>query len=140
MFRLLAASLLALCALPACAQMYKCTVNGKPSYQETPCATGPVTKIKIDAAPEPDPGSDEVRERQRELAERLSGERADRDAADRQQHAYAQQIAAARKHRCDRSRLERRWAAEDAQRPQRNATERAQTAERREAEWASLDC
>ncbi|MES2128029.1 MAG: DUF4124 domain-containing protein [Pseudomonadota bacterium] len=140
MFRPLAALLLALAALPASAQMYKCTVNGKPSYQETPCATGPVQKLKLDAAPEPDPNADEQRERQRDLAERLSGERAERDAAERQERAYARQAATERKHRCDRSRLERRWAEEDAHRPQRNAAERAQTAERREAEWASLGC
>jgi hypothetical protein len=130
------------CALcnPATAQtVYKCTADGKVRYGETPCAAGTGAELAVPAAPPADPQAQQELLRQKALLARLQKERRTTEARDERAQAHADQAAAVRKKRCDKLRLQKRWADEDLARSAAGA-DALRLKARRQAEALAVEC
>jgi hypothetical protein len=93
----------ALVAGQATAQtMYKCTVDGKISYSDTPCAKGAETKIAVDKAPPPDMEHARRLERQQEFIAGREEERRKQDLEDEAMRARDRRAAQAAQAVADR--------------------------------------
>ena len=96
--------------------IYKCTVDGKISYGQSPCSTG--TSVALDlpaaAAAAPAPDQDATLARQKKEAARLEKQRHEREAMDGRQQEKAGRAAAAYRKKCARLALNKKWADEDA--------------------------
>ena len=107
--------LLILCAPQANAQsIYKCMLDGKTSYGETPCPTGNSVVLPAPATPERS-GLDQPA-RLRQQAEQLTKQRHQREAREEQAQQRADRIAARQRERCTSLKLHKQWADEDAAR------------------------
>jgi hypothetical protein len=130
----------ALC-LPAAAQtVYKCTLDGKVSYGETPCAAGKADLLAVPAAPPPDPHAQRELKRQEALLAKLQQERRATEARDQRAQARAARAAAARKQRCDKLRLQTKWADEDLARSGSQARGAARLKAQRQADAMAVEC
>lgn len=137
---ILAALACALC-LPAAAQtVYKCTVDGKVSYGETPCVAGKADVLAVPAAPPADPQAERELKRQKALLAKLQKERNAAEARDERDQARAAKAAAARKQRCDKLRLQRKWSDEDVARSGSQARDAARLKAQRQAEAMAVEC
>jgi hypothetical protein len=122
--------------------IYKCTEGGRTSYHDRPCGRGAVA-LKVQAAPAPSPDALERLARERALLQEIEDARADQDkreAQERRAHDRARRSAEAQRRRCDRLRLQRKWADEDSARADRDESERARTKARRQAEALAVEC
>ncbi|AXA90961.1 DUF4124 domain-containing protein [Massilia sp. YMA4] len=127
-------------ALPAQAQIYKCTANGKVTYSEAPCQRGKQVVLATPDAPAPDPDRPRELARQRAESERLQRERETREAAQERADQRADRAAAARRQRCDKAKLERRLAEEDIRNASPRQLEAARARARRVAALMALEC
>lgn len=114
-----AATILFCLSIPAvaAAQVYKCVKQGKVTYSEAPCPGAQVTQLDVqpvapDAAPPPEPKSE--LQRQKALTEQLAKARQIREAQHERQRARIVRAAAQRHQRCEKLRLQAKWADEDA--------------------------
>ena len=101
----------------AAAQVYKCVNNGKVTYSESPCPGAKVTRLDAptvapDAPAPPDPRAE--LQRQKALADQLSKARKASEAQHERQRARIVSAAAQRYQRCEKLRLQKKWADEDA--------------------------
>lgn len=114
----IAAVLLCLCVSgSASAQIYKCMERGKVTYSEAPCPGAQVTRLDVQAAPAPETvpakGGDDLA-RQKKLADQMATARQAREAKDERERDKFRRAAAARFQKCEKLRLRKKWADEDA--------------------------
>jgi hypothetical protein len=129
------------CSAASAQAVYKCSSGGKISYGEQPCATGTQTELAVPAAPPPDAALAERLARQKALVESLERERA---SAAAQAARTARPVAAGAKtpkqQRCDKLRLQLKWAAEDLRKTAGPATEPLRLKFERQAEAMGVEC
>jgi hypothetical protein len=124
--------------------VYKCSVDGKTSYSDRPCAHGASTALPpppagISAADTLGPRGGDARtllelEKMR-MAREKNAAREERDQARLARAAHA------RRQKCDKLRLRRKWAEEDLARTVHGAAhEAARIKARRQAETLAVEC
>ena len=141
----------ALASLNAQAQsVYKCTLDGKISYNDTPCASNAATSstLAVPGAPAATstPASDLARlkkesaavEKERQKAAQREAREAER-AADRAADRETKRAALQRK-RCAKLALTKQWAEEDARRATAANIDKATLRAKRAGETMQLEC
>ena len=123
--------------------IYKCVEGGRVSYSDRPCSGAASVVTVPDAAP-PDQALQERRERSRAILAQREKTRSADAATEQRQRERAQRAAETERRRCDKLRLQRRWAAEDLARQRSDVRESAREAARikarRQAETLALEC
>jgi hypothetical protein len=129
-------------AMAAYAQtVYKCTVDGKVSYNDAPCPDGAnAATLAAPAAPARDPAAAASLRRQQKQADTLEKARFKREERDERESASAAKAAAVQRKKCDKLKLNKRWADEDARRATGQATEAARLRAHRAGEAMALEC
>jgi hypothetical protein len=121
--------------------IYKCSSGGKVTYSEQPCSSGTQATLEVPAPPPPDPELKERLARQKALAESFDKER--RDAAALAAKAARPPSAARanpRQQRCDKLRMQLKWAEEDLRKTAGPATEALRLKVERQAEAMAVEC
>mgnify|MGYP003576619719 FL=1 len=140
LFTLLIACLLSLAAMAG--TIYKCVENGKTSYADQPCGKNPVA-LELRVAPAA-PGEAAARlARSKAWLAGVEAERAEEDqrAARAARAAQrAQRDALVERKRCDKLRLQTKWAEEDSRRAGRSEADRERIKARRQAEALAVEC
>lgn len=119
--------------------IYKCREGGSISYHDRPCGQEAVV-LKVQAAPAQAPEALARLARDRARLQEIEEARAAREQQAARERVRAQRAAAAMRRRCDKLRLQHRWAMEDAQRAGREEAERARIKARRQAEALAVEC
>lgn len=121
--------------------VYKCTVDGKVSYSDTPCPAGAqAATLETPAAPKADPAAARDLKRQQKQADALAKTRLRQQERDERESARAAQASAVQRKKCDKLKLNKRWADEDARRATGQATEAARLRAQRAGEAMALEC
>ena len=128
---------LAACAAASAQPVYKCSAGGKVSYEQQPCSSGAQATIAVPPAPPPDPQLKERLARQKALAESFDQERS--KAAPRAIRPAAAR-AVPQQQRCDKLRLQLRWAEEDLRKAAGPGTEVLRLKVQRQAEAMAVEC
>jgi len=123
----------------AAGTIYKCMEGGKPHYSDRPCGKSALA-LKVEGPDSPDPDMLARLERERSLVQSIEGERAAREQQEAREAVRARRAAATLKRRCDKLRLQNRWALEDSARAGRDEVEKARTKARRQAEALAVEC
>lgn len=123
----------------AATTIYKCREGGTVSYHDRPCSQGAVA-LQVQAAQAPAPEVLQRLARERAMLKQIEDARAAREEQSMRDEARAQKAAAALQRRCDKLRLQRKWADEDIARAGRDESERARTKARRQAEALAVEC
>ena len=123
----------------AAGTIYKCQEGGTVSYHARPCGHDAVA-LRVQAAPAPAPEALQRLARERAMLQEIEDARTAREQQGMREDARAQKAAAALKRRCDKLRLQRKWAEEDVARAGRDEAERARTKARRQAESLAVEC
>jgi len=141
MTRLLSLLALALLSqLATAGTIYKCVDGGgKTSYSDRPCGQS-ATALKVEGPAGPDPETLARLQRERALVRQIEGERAVRDEQEAREATRAQRAAVAQKRRCDKLRLQRKWAEEDSARAAPDEAGNARIKARRQAEALAVEC
>jgi hypothetical protein len=124
--------------------VYKCTVDGKTSYSDRPCAHGaskplPPAPAGISAADTMGPQGGDART----LLELEKARIAREKAQEKEERAQARtaRTAQARRQKCDKLRLRHKWAEEDLARTVHGPKyEAARIKARRQAETLAVEC
>ena len=127
-------------AVPGHAQVYKCTVGDKVAYSQTPCERGTETVLATPAAPAPSPEAAKDLQRMRRESAMLERERQKREALQAREDARLDRAAGLRRQKCDKLRLERKWADDDVRRAPPQAVEGARLKASRAAERLAVEC
>lgn len=133
---------LLLCALAAGADaqtVYKCSVGGKVSYRDQPCADGRGTALAPPPAPDTAAATALAKQDKARL-HALQNERARRELREDRESERAGRAAAAARRNCARLRLQARWAAEDAARASKAAAAAARLRAKRQGEALAVEC
>jgi len=141
---------------PAAAQgVYKCNAGGKLSYADRPCTEGISTRLPPPAAGVdlPDKNAVATRDartlvefeklrlaREDKLAREKARTQAREEARDERKRQQRARAALAHRKSCDKLRLRRKWAEEDALRAGGKAQEAARRKVRRQAEALAVEC
>jgi hypothetical protein len=128
----------ALCQLAQAQSIYKCSIEGKVSYGDRPCASGSTVELPVPKAPPSQPVQEHLRRAQASL--QLEKLRLARELAEQREQARAQRAYAATRQKCDRLRLQRKWADEDLARSAGARIEPARIKARRRAEALAVEC
>lgn len=121
--------------------VYKCTADGKVSYGDTPCpAHASAATLDAPVAPGADPAAAALLRRQQKQADALTQARIKREQHDDREAAHAAQAAAVQRKKCDKLKLNQRWADEDARRATGQAAEAARLRARRAGDATALEC
>lgn len=129
-----------LLAPPAGAQpVYKCTVDGKISYGQVPCAGGHALNVPAAA---PQDGADSAAElaRQQRLSQQLERERHRKEAREEREDRRQDRAAGLRQRQCAKLALDRKWADEDVRGAAAGHADAARLKARRAAERQALEC
>jgi len=120
------------------ATVYKCVENGRPSYSDRPCGR---TAVEL---PPPSSGADPETlarlARQSALVQDIEGARALREQKEARDAARIERAAAVQRRRCDKLRLEAKWAGEDAARAAKDDAGAARIKAKRQAEALAAEC
>ena len=144
MFRII--PVLAVCALcvpwtSAAAQaVYKCTVDGKVTYGDQPCAGGATVALAVPKAPAGPPAGAQQLARVQAASLALEKLRLTRELREEREQARLSRAAAVRRQKCDRLRLRQKWASEDLARTEGAKLEAARIKVRRQAESMAVEC
>ena len=133
---------LVLCALAqgAAAQtVYKCSAGGKVSYGEQPCADGKATTLALPPAPDAGAAGALFEQEKARLAA-FQKERAARERGEEQERERAARAGAATRQKCERLRLQGKWAEEDAARAGKATVASARLKAKRQAEALAVQC
>lgn len=109
-------SLLLLCSLctGAVAQkLYKCRVDGTLVYTGAPCKGVTSTPVDVPDAPRPDPGVAAELKRQEAALAKLEKERLVREKQEKRFAESDQRLAAVRRDRCEKLRLQKKYADDE---------------------------
>jgi hypothetical protein len=120
--------------------VYKCTVDGKVSYSDAPCAAGASVVLEAPATPPADPAAGATLRNQQKQADTLQKTRLKREEREERDAARAAKDAAVQRKKCDQLKLKKRWADEDARRATGSATEAARLRAHRAGEAMALEC
>jgi hypothetical protein len=129
----------ALCQAAAAQVIYKCSVDGKVAYADRPCASGPTVELPVPAAPVAAPAG-ELAQRERAALIQLEKLRLTKELAEDRERSRQQRASAAERKRCNRLRLQGKWASEDAARSSGPRLEAARIKARRQAEALAVEC
>jgi hypothetical protein len=127
-----------LCAPAAADTIYKCVEAGKVSYNDRPCA-GNTVELKVPAAGAA-PEAAQRLARQRALLQEIEDKRAKEEDHEARAARQAQRAAEVQRKRCDKMRLQGKWATEDLARAGRIEAEHARIKARRQAELLAMEC
>ena len=133
---------LMLCALVQAASaqtIYKCTVGGKVSYGEQPCAHGKATALAVPPAPDSS-GAAEMLKQEKARLLAFQKERAAVEAREERDSQRAARAAAGPRHQGERLRLQGKWAQEDAARADKATLAAARLKAKRQAEALAVQC
>lgn len=120
--------------------IYKCTVDGKLSYGDQPCAPGTGARLNVQAAPAADKAAaDKLASDKLRLAA-LEKERAALEAREEGERRRAARAAGALHQKCERLRLKQKWAEEDLRGLRSEALARARQKAHRQAEALAVEC
>ena len=128
-----------LAALPAQAQMYKCTHGNQTSYSEAPCERGEQTVLPAPDAPAVQHAPADMKRLQEESA-KLQRERQHREAQQDRADALHDRQAARRREQCAKLELALKWAEDDVRRAGHGGAEAARLKARRAAERHTVQC
>jgi hypothetical protein len=132
----------ALCHAAAAQTIYKCRVDGKVAYGDTPCVSGDSVELAVPAVHPPvhapAPASSPARDKA-SLAQ-LEKLRLTRELHEQREQARDRRAAAAHREKCDKLRLRRKWTEEDLARTAGPATEPLRLKLRRQAEAMAVEC
>ena len=119
--------------------IYKCVDGGRVSYNDRPCGAA---AIELAAPQASGPALDALQRlaRERAMLQKIEDERAVREEKEARENARAGRAALVERRRCDKLRLQRKWADEDAARAGRDEVARARTKARRQAEALAVEC
>ncbi|MBZ2207585.1 DUF4124 domain-containing protein [Massilia soli] len=132
---------LALCAPAPAQSIYKCSSNGKVTYSEQPCSSGTQAMLDVPPAPPPDPELKQRLARQKALAESLDKERREASAlAAKAARPPGAARATPQQQRCDKLRLQLKWAQDDLRKSAGPATEAMRIKVERQAEAMAVEC
>jgi hypothetical protein len=120
--------------------VYKCSLDGKTSYEQTPCASGKSVELNVPAAPAQSAADTATLERQQRTADKMEQDRLRRDAAHEREQDRAAKAGAAQRKKCAALDLERKWAAEDARAASYQHADKAKLKARRAAEKLAVEC
>ena len=121
--------------------IYKCSSQGKVTYSEQPCSSGKQATIEVPAAPPPDPELKERLARQKALAESFdTGRREAAAQAAKAARPVNDTRASPRQQRCEKLRLQLKWAEEDLRKTAGPATEPLRLKLERQAEAMAVEC
>ena len=132
-----------LCVLASAATaqtVYKCSLGGKVSYSEQPCADGKATALAVPPAPADTGGAAQDLARAKARLAALQKERGANEAREERDAQRAARAAAAQREKCERLRLTARWALEDLAGAGREATKAARVKAKRQAEALAVQC
>jgi hypothetical protein len=129
----------ALCQAAGAQAIYKCTVNGKVEYGDRPCASGQTVELAVPVAPSVAPAHAQA-QRERATLAQLEKLRLAREIAQEREQARDRRALATQRQRCNRLRLQRRWADEDLARASGARMEAAKIKARRQAEALAVEC
>lgn len=134
---------LMMCALAqgAAAQtIYKCTGGGKVSYGEQPCAGGKATALAPLPAPPDSAAAVASLERDKARLAALQQERGVAQARAAREGERAARAAAVTRQKCERLRLQHKWAQEDVARAGKATAASARLKAKRQAEAMAVQC
>ena len=140
----------ALASLTAQAQsVYKCTLDGKVSYSDTPCASNAATSstlpVPVSPAANPSAASDLQRLKKESAAiekeRQKAAQREVREARDAERAAEREtKRADVQRKRCAKLALTKQWAEEDARRATAANVDKARLRAKRVGETMQLEC
>jgi hypothetical protein len=119
--------------------IYKCNEGGRVSYHDRPCGQSAVA-MQVQAATAPAPEALERLARERAMLQEIEEARLAREQQEARESVRAQRAATTQRRRCDKLRLQRKWADEDTARAGRDEGERARIKARRQAEVLAMEC
>lgn len=140
MKRLACAALLLYTAAAGAQTVHKCTVDGKVSYSQQPCTAGTASVIAVPEAPAADPATTAELKRMRRESAALEKDRHKREQSDEREAERAGRAAAARHQKCEKLKLDKKWADDDLRRAQPQYEERARLKAQRAADKVKLSC
>jgi hypothetical protein len=120
--------------------IHKCTHEGKVTYSEAPCERGTGSVLAVPGAPAPDPQSRTALRAQQKEAKLLEKERKAREAQQDREDARQDKAAANKRRRCDKLRLDQKWANDDVRRASPQGMDAARLKARRTSERMALEC
>ncbi|UVW27000.1 DUF4124 domain-containing protein [Massilia sp. H6] len=122
------------------ATIYKCIDAGKVSYSDRPCGAAAVALAAAPALPGDAAAALERLARERKLLQEIEQERALRGQQAAREAARTERAAAAERRRCDKLRLQRKWADEDSARAGRDEAGQARLKAKRQGEVLAVEC
>jgi hypothetical protein len=140
MFRFI--PLLAACALSPAAlaqAIYKCSIENKVSYGDRPCSGGNTVELAVPPAP-PQTSARATAVREREMLLQLEKLRLARELREEREQARERRALASQRQKCNRLRLQRKWADEDQARASGAQLDAARLKARRQAEALAVEC
>jgi hypothetical protein len=135
----LCATCCAMCRLATAGTVYKCHEGTHVSYADRPCpgASAPLT---LPPAPQPDPVQAARLAAARTALAAIDGARTAQAAHDAHEFERANRAALALRKRCDKLRLQARWAGEDLAKSSDDAKAIARVKARGMAETLAVEC
>jgi hypothetical protein len=135
--------LLLLLALPCGAsaqKLYKCRVDGKLIYSGAPCKGVPSTAVDVPDAPKPDPAVAQELKRQEVALAKLEKERKVREAQEKRFTDSDERLAAGRRDRCEKLRLQKKYADDEVTAAVGLETQALKEKAMRVAEYVAAEC
>lgn len=141
MLKLMAA--MAACALAhgaTAGTIYKCTVNGRVSYGDQPCAAGTAAELAVRPAPPPDKAAAEKLASDKLRLAEFEKERAALAMRKERERQRAAKAAGALRQKCERLRLKQKWLEEDLRALRGEALASARLRAQRQAQALAVEC
>jgi hypothetical protein len=135
----LCAACCAVCRLATAGAVYKCHDGAHVSYADQPCP-GAGAPLALPPAPQPDPVQAARLAAARTALAAIDGARAVQAERDAHEFERTARAALALRKRCDKLRLQARWADEDLARSTDAAKAVARTKARRMSETLAVEC
>ena len=135
----LCATCCAMCRLATAGAVYKCHDGAHVSYADRPCP-GAGAPLALPPAPQPDPAQAARLAAARTALAAIDGARTAEAARDAHEFERTARAALALRKRCDKLRLQARWADEDLARSTDAAKAVARTKARRMVETLAVEC
>lgn len=135
----LCATCCAMCRLATAGAVYKCHEGAHVSYADRPCP-GAGAPLALPPAPAPDPVQAARLAAARAALAAIDGARAAQAARDAQEFERAGRAALVLRKRCDKLRLQARWANEDLAKSSDDAKAIARIKARRMTETLAVEC
>jgi hypothetical protein len=129
----------ALCPAALAQTIYKCSIENKVSYGDRPCPGGGTVELPAPPAP-PASSAREPGLRERETLLQLEKLRLARALHEEREQARERRTLAGQRQKCNRLRLQRKWADEDLARAPAAQRDAARLKARRQAEVLAVEC